>query len=533
MKYPNILFFRHEKYAAIDTFLSVNEEKLNCNLNFTSDPNDILKLFDCNYHILVTYGESEQEYYASMVHLVNRMRLRWIHFKSVEDLDAFNRGVNYCYIHNVVIPHETTRPVFSAFTTCYNSYHKFLRPYQSLKLQTMRDWEWVVLDDSPDEKHFAFLKELVGKDPRVRLYRRAINSGNIGNVKNEVASMCRGKYVLELDHDDEILPECLGDAVKAFETDPEVGFVYMDGAHLYENRSTHSYGDHFGLGYAGYYCQKYQDIWINVISSPNMNNISMSHIVGLPNHPRIWKRSVLNEIGNYSEYLPICDDQELIMRTAVKTKIARVHKLAYIQYMNDGWNNFSLIRNSEINRLGPQFIVPQAYQQYKLDDHMKTLGVYESPEYGWWTRPIWKRPEFNGKFCNSILNFDYTKQYCILGYKALVERMESLRELYTNPKNDFFVLENSMSKEELCSRLDGLGLSRMKCYALQDCTWNELRNYFLMICKSTKDYEILDSSESACSIPHTSLLEPEVLETVQECTVDVASYLQSESPVQE
>jgi O-antigen biosynthesis protein len=208
------------------------------------------------------------------------------------------------------------------------------------------------IDDSPDEKHFTFLKELVGQDPRVRLYRRAINSGNIGNVKNEVASMCRGKYVLELDHDDEILPECFGDAVKAFETDPGVGFVYMDTAHLYENRKPHSYGDHFGLGYAGYYCQKYQDVWVNVISSPNINNVSLSHIVGVPNHPRIWKRSVLNEIGNYCEYLPICDDQELIMRTAVKTKIARVHKLAYIQYMNDGWNNFSLIRNSEINRLG-------------------------------------------------------------------------------------------------------------------------------------------------------------------------------------
>ena len=81
MKYPNILFFRDEKYAAIDTFLSVNEEKLNCTLNFTSDPNEILKLFDCNYHILVTYGECEEVYYLSMNHLVNRMRMKWINFK--------------------------------------------------------------------------------------------------------------------------------------------------------------------------------------------------------------------------------------------------------------------------------------------------------------------------------------------------------------------------------------------------------------------------------------------------------------------
>jgi hypothetical protein len=263
----------------------------------------------------------------------------------------------------------------------------------------------------------------------------------------------------------------------------------------------------------------------------------MSHIVGLPNHPRIWKRTVLNDIGNYSEYLPICDDQELIMRTAVKTKIARVHKLAYIQYMNDGWNNFSLIRNSEINRLGPKFIVPQAYEQYKLDDRMKSLGVYESPEYGWWSRPIWKRPEFNGKFCNTVLNFDHTKQYCILGYTAMIQNIDTLREIYNNPKNDFFVLENNITNEDLCGMLDGLGLSRVKCYSMKDCTWEELRRYFFLICKSTDEYEIWDSIESACSIPHTSLLEPEPemeeFDSLQECTVDVAYDLQSESPLQE
>ena len=530
MKYPNILFFRYEKYAAIDTFLSTKEEDLTCTLNFTSDPQDVLKMFDCNYHILVTYGESEQEYYPAMNELVNRMRMKWIHFKSVEDIASFNRGVNYCYIHNCLLPHEMTRPVFSAFTTCYNSYQKFLRPYESLKKQNMKDWEWVVLDDSPDEKHFAFLKDLVGKDPRVRLYRRAVNSGNIGNVKNEVASMCRGKYVLELDHDDEILPDCLGDAVKAFETDKDVGFVYMDTAHLYENRTTHSYGDHFGLGYAGYYCQKYQGIWVNVISSPNINNMSLSHIVGVPNHPRIWKRSVLNEIGNYSEYLPICDDQELIMRTAVKTKMARVHKLAYIQYMNDGWNNFSLIRNSEINRLGPQFIVPQGYEAYKIDDHMKKLGCHEVPENEWWMRPIWKRNKFEGTFCNSILNFDKKKQYCILGTKAFLDNIDVLRDLYGNKENDFFVLENSISKEDLCKLLDGLGFENMKCYAMKDCTWDQLHSFFINICKSTKEYEIWNSSESACDSTlrmSSSVLMP--VETVQACTVDVASDLQSES----
>jgi hypothetical protein len=239
---------------------------------------------------------------------------------------------------------------------------------------------------------------------------------------------------------------------------------------------------------------------------------------------------VLNEIGNYSEYLPICDDQELILRTAVKTKMARVHKLSYIQYMNDGWNNFSLIRNSEINRLGPEFIVPQAYAAYKIDDRMKELGAFE--EHGSWEK-IWKRPGFVEKYANTILNFDVKRQYCILGYKTLIDCIEELRTLYTDTGNDFVVLDNSMSKEELCGKLDALGFDRMRCYAMSDCTWDELRAYFLLICKKTDTYVIWNSIESACSIPHmtSSLLEPD--QSVQECTVETASDQSLESPALE
>ena len=47
------------------------------------------------------------------------------------------------------------------------------------------------MDDTDEDKHFAFLKEKCLSDNRI-----------IGNVKNEAISLCRGKYVLEMDHDD-------------------------------------------------------------------------------------------------------------------------------------------------------------------------------------------------------------------------------------------------------------------------------------------------------------------------------------------
>lgn len=78
------------------------------------------------------------------------------------------------------------------------------------------NWEWIILDDSPDDDHFEFLRENLSRDCRIRLYRRSENSGSIGNVKNEAVALCRGKYVLEMDHDDEILPTVLEDATIVF-----------------------------------------------------------------------------------------------------------------------------------------------------------------------------------------------------------------------------------------------------------------------------------------------------------------------------
>ena len=82
---------------------------------------------------------------------------------------------------------------------------------------------------------------------------------------------------------------------------------------------------------------------------PNINNITLSHLVCLPNHPRIWKRSVLMELESYSEFLPICDDYEILLRTCCsKYKVVKNNRAQYIQYMNDGANNFSNIRKFKL-----------------------------------------------------------------------------------------------------------------------------------------------------------------------------------------
>ena len=69
MRYPNIIFFRYLKYNYIDEFLNKNKDKLLCNLNFTSDKLFLNNLFDINYHLLITFGDNQDEYYNDIYNL--------------------------------------------------------------------------------------------------------------------------------------------------------------------------------------------------------------------------------------------------------------------------------------------------------------------------------------------------------------------------------------------------------------------------------------------------------------------------------
>jgi glycosyltransferase involved in cell wall biosynthesis len=514
MKFPFIIFFRHDQYSYADQFFTENKANLNCSLYITNNFKKVEKLHNANYHLLITYGASDKEYNNELLEVISeKMFIKRLHLIQLPDIDTFNKYVNMKYIANCSLPREFLRPTFSLFTPSYNSYHKIMRVYNSLKEQTLKDWEWIIMDDSPDDTHFQFLRDNMLNDNRIRFYRHSQNNGSIGNVKNEAVSLCRGKYVLEMDHDDEILPDVLQDAANLFDSNPEVGFIYMDFICVYESGENQWYGDFICKGYGGYYSMKYKDKWRLVYITPNINNITLSHLVCCPNHPRIWRRTFLLELGNYCEQLHICDDYEILLRTAISYteskvisntvskgyKMAKIHKLGYIQYMNEGENNFSLIRNAEINRIGPNYIGPIYYETYNIHEKMKQINAYEDETYITNHSQIWLRDQttYTNKYCNLLVNNNSNCQICIIGYDSLLDNLERIKDMYKNGNSefqyDFILLDNKSTNEYLWSRLDYLKLDKMKCYTLVDHTNEELTNYFKVMYLSTEKYEIINT----------------------------------------
>jgi glycosyltransferase involved in cell wall biosynthesis len=499
MKYPFVIFYRKEIFNSIDNFFIQNSSLLDCSIFIANSIEYVKNLHNSNFQLLLTYGDNYEELCKELLTVISKEMLeRHVHISTDNDvtknIDFFNYFINNTYIRICGCDRVYTRPTFSLFTPSYNSYNKILRVYNSLQKQTLLDWEWVIIDDSPDDLNFQFLRTNFSHDPRIRFYRRSNNNGSIGNVKNETIGLCRGKYLVEMDHDDELMPYVLQESADLFNTNENIGFIYYDCACVYENGTNQWYGDFICKGYGGYYSQKYEDNWRLVYITPNINNITMSHLVCCPNHPRIWRKDVLLKMGSYCEYLPICDDYEILLRTVVSTNIAKIHKLGYIQYMNDSNNNFSLIRNSEINRIGPNYIYPNYFSFLKINDFMKINNAFENETYVHQHTKIWERDQitYKYKYCNLIVNNDYDLQICIIGFDSLLANINEITELYNNSKNDFILLENKCSLSYLQERIERYNFTRMKCYTLIDTPIDQLINYFKLLYLSVPNYRIIN-----------------------------------------
>jgi glycosyltransferase involved in cell wall biosynthesis len=489
MKYPFVLFIRPERMSDYDHLVTSDNSMMTATCSENID--EVYGVYSNKYHVILRIGDDSIIYYGIPEKLMNRVLT--LPEDQTYSVDEINNQVNTFYAKMCIANKQLYRPTFSIFTTCYNSYEKIKRAYNSLLSQTFIDWEWVIVDDSPEESHFGFLKSTL-TDPRVRLYRRDGNSGSIGLVKNEAIALCRGDIIVEFDHDDELTEDCLRLAKQAFDADSDVGFVYMDFINMYEDEKPFFYGNQHTneifmcKGYGGYLSMRFHGKWHNLYLTPNVNNITMSHLVCLPNHPRIWRANVLREFGGYSELLPICDDLEILLQTLVKYKAAKVCKLGYIQYMNPGNNNFSLIRNSEINRIGPKFIAPAFFDNKKVDEVYKERDAAENPLYRINYSNIWTRsPNYQHKYWNRRFS-NLTNSLLIFNPDQLDS--EEIKDYRDIPNRMIYLISGDKLLQYLQMTAERADIGNIMVWSLPGASKTQIIRYVTMLVKA-EDEEII------------------------------------------
>jgi hypothetical protein len=260
------------------------------------------------------------------------------------------------FLHRTLSPEKELikrgKPLVSVFTPTFRTGDRIRRAYKSLQNQTYTNWEWIVVDDSDDGgTTVRLLSEIAENEPRLSLYPSHRRSGRIGEVKRRACSLSQGEILIELDHDDELMPDALACVVQTFLDNPQVGFVYSDFAEVAEGSGESlTYPEGWAFGYGSYRKENYGDRELSVANAPPINAQTIRHIVSTPNHLRAWLRNEYWRIGGHNPKLHVADDYELIVRTFLQTEMRHIPKLCYIQYLKTGSNTQDM-RRSEIQRL--------------------------------------------------------------------------------------------------------------------------------------------------------------------------------------
>jgi len=280
---------------------------------------------------IVTIGESDSQF-SNLHNNIYDVRKRWFNGTEVNDITGHN--AYYCAMHQMLT--NDNSKMISYFTPSYNTGVKIYDTYMSLKAQTYLDWEWVIVDDSNDNgKTLQIIKNIASIDPRVRVYSFEEKSGGIiGEAKYRAASLCRGYLLAELDHDDLLTDNCTMDLYNASQAFPDAGFFYNDSVEVNQWFQSLTYGEGFAMGYGKYEKVQYKNYVWDVAVTCNINPKTIRHIVGIPNHVRAWRRETYFAIGGHNRELSIADDYELIIRTFLHTKMVKIPKLGYIQFLH-------------------------------------------------------------------------------------------------------------------------------------------------------------------------------------------------------
>lgn len=275
------------------------------------------------------------------------VRKRWIDVAPSADAAAVCRAVEACYNHNLWNENKSQRsnPLISVYTPTFNT-GSFLRDtFESLRTQTYGNWEWVVVDDGSTDGTWDRLVAISQEDCRVRPVRLATRSGKVGRVKDTATRLCRGEYLVELDHDDMLVDTALQEIRAAFEGDPEAGMVYSNCACFFEDGGQHRFpGEFWKDRYreTEYRGKKFLECLIPDIYDrfgPHYTQQFGWHLTVGPHHVRAFRARTFFAFGGYNPEMPVADDWDLTARFFLRSKISKIDRMLYLYRVLDGYQN--------------------------------------------------------------------------------------------------------------------------------------------------------------------------------------------------
>jgi len=112
-------------------------------------------------------------------------------------------------------------PLISILMPVYNAGDFLVGAIESMRNQTLKDWELIVVNDGSTDKSNEILKKYAEKDLRIKIYKFKKNKG-LSYALNYGLNKAHGKYLARMDADDISYPKRLETQLRYLIRDPKV-----------------------------------------------------------------------------------------------------------------------------------------------------------------------------------------------------------------------------------------------------------------------------------------------------------------------
>jgi len=215
-------------------------------------------------------------------------------------------------------------PLVSVFMTVYNGERYLLQALDSIRRQSLTDFEFVIVDDGSDDRTPEILAEAHAADLRIRV----ISMPHLGRgpALNVAWAQATGLYVANLDADDMAEPDRLEKQSDFLQHNPEVGLVGTASRVLYEDTGN-------------------ELVRRPPTSDPELRRALVRHNP-FQHSSVMMPRHVLEEVGGYNEDLAGWEDYELWVRIGCHYRLAnladvltvrRKHRRSHFSRLSAKW----------------------------------------------------------------------------------------------------------------------------------------------------------------------------------------------------
>lgn len=199
-------------------------------------------------------------------------------------------------------------PIASVIIPVHNRARFLPFAVESVLRGALQDFEIIIVDNASLDNSLEVAREYEKKDERIRVLTNEVNL--ISQALNMGVREARGRYIAQLDSDDEYTANTLETMTAHLENNSKCGLAISYYELMDENGTT------------------LEDFGVIKHLEYNLNNILRVDGAGAV---RVWHKSVIEEFGGFNEvdFPNYGEDYDLVLKVSEKYHIDRVHEVCY------------------------------------------------------------------------------------------------------------------------------------------------------------------------------------------------------------